>query len=479
MTNRIPSYLEYLKTVAITTAGSGYTSPVTLLIDAPTGDSPIQATATATIDFAGSGDITAITVTEGGDGYVLTPSVKVSGPATSVTSTTTSTGLDAGTYTAVEPTSTSGVGQFGTFTIVINGDGDVTSITPVAGGSNYVQGDTISFLSTALGGTGSESTVVGSITHISGGQGGTLTAEIDIIAKADVYAQPKISKIVGQQLPEFIRNDHALFQTFIEKYFEFMELTNTTDASKHGPLKVLQDFLAKLDVDFNDDGSINTDDNFLKEFYKDYVKDLPLGQTAKLSLVLKNINDFYTAKGSAEAIKLLFRILYNEEVQLFNAQEFVLRPSSSKWQQDYVVKVYERKTYINAGTEDYDPANFTGQQVDLHYYESVGSVTNSYTKRASVQSVKKIAYTNPQAYELVLSGIDNTFSLPGPGAGSLSSDEMLQPEVAGDIGTITGTGGGGAYNTPDPSVVDGTYSITDSDFTSYIVFDYNNSTSIT
>ena len=63
MTNRIPSYLEYLKTVAITTAGSGYTSPVTLLIDAPTGDNPIQATATATIDFAGSGDITAITIT--------------------------------------------------------------------------------------------------------------------------------------------------------------------------------------------------------------------------------------------------------------------------------------------------------------------------------------------------------------------------------------------------------------------------------
>ena len=79
MTNRIPSYLEYLKTVAITTAGSGYTSPVTLLIDAPTGDNPIQATATATIDFAGSGDITAITITEGGDGYSLTPSIKVVG----------------------------------------------------------------------------------------------------------------------------------------------------------------------------------------------------------------------------------------------------------------------------------------------------------------------------------------------------------------------------------------------------------------
>ena len=468
MTNRIPSYLEYIKTIAITSAGSGYTSPVTLIIDAPTSDNPIQATATATIDFAGSGDITSITISEAGDGYDTAPSVKITGAATTASSTTTNTGLDAGTYNNVVPTSTSGIGEFATFNIVIDANGDVTSIVPSAGGQKFVQGDTVTFLATALGGVGTESDVVGTITHINGGQGGLLTAEIDRIAKADVYAQPKISKQVSNQLPAFIKDDHALFVTFIEKYYEFLELNNTTDPTKHGPLKVLQDFLSKLDVDFNDDGSINTDDNFLKEFYKDYVKDLPLGQSAKLSLVLKHINDFYTAKGSAESIKLLFRILYNEEVNIFNAQEFVLRPSSSRWQQDYVIKVYERGTYINAGTPDYNPENFVGQQVDIHYYQSTGSVTNSFTKRASVQSVKKIAYTNPQAYELVLGGIDNTFSLPGPGAASVSNDEILQPEVAGLIGDIVGTGGGGAYENPDPSVVDGTYSITDSDFTGYI-----------
>ena len=64
------------------------------------------------------------------------------------------------------------------------------------------------------------------------------------------------------------------------------------------PLKVLQDFLSKLDVDFNDDGSINTDDNFLIEFFRDYAKDLPQTQNAKLSRVIKDINNFYTAKGS-------------------------------------------------------------------------------------------------------------------------------------------------------------------------------------
>ena len=82
----------------------------------------------------------------------------------------------------------------------------------------------------------------------------------------------------------------------------------------------------------------------------------------------------------------------------------------------------------------------------------------------------KRLYTNPQAYELVLGGIDNTFSLPSPGAASVSNDEILQPEVAGLIGDIVGTGGGGAYETPDPSVVDGTYSITDSDLQDTLMF---------
>ena len=168
MTNRIPSYLEYIKTIAITGAGSGYTSPVTLIIDAPTGDNPIQATATATIDFAGSGDITSITISEAGDGYDTAPSVKITGAATTVSSTTTNTGLDAGTYNNVVPTSTSGIGEFATFNIVIDANGDVTSIVPSTGGQKFVQNDTVTFLATALGGVGTESDVVGTITHING-----------------------------------------------------------------------------------------------------------------------------------------------------------------------------------------------------------------------------------------------------------------------------------------------------------------------
>jgi hypothetical protein len=478
MTNRIPSFLEYLKSISISAAGSGYgEGTYSLKISAPTGDNPIQAVATATVGNAGS--VTSVSISEAGDGYNEVPTVFISGPITSATSTSTNTGLDAGTYTGVEASSTSGTGTFAAFTIVIDSSGSVTSVSLTLPGNGYVQGDTVTFDPTLLGGTGSNSDVVATITEIQNGTSAAFTAVVDILTKPDTYSQPKISKLVSNQLPEFIRNEHTLFATFIEKYFEFLESNNTSDPTKHGPLKVLQDFLSKLDVDFNDDGSVNTDDNFLKEFYKDYAKDLPLGQTAKLSLVLKNINDFYTAKGSGEAIKLLFRILYNEEITLSNAQEFVLRPSSSRWQQDYVVKVYERGSLVSSAFPDYNPEDFVGQQVDLHYSESIGSVTNGLTKRASVQSVKKIAYTNPQAYELVLTGIDNTFSLPGGGAASLSFDEILLPEISGDIATIVGTAASDAFAAPSPSVVNGTYVINDGNSTSYIDVPYANNAAVT
>ena len=94
----------------------------------------------------------------------------------------------------------------------------------------------------------------------------TFTTTVNKINKGDVYSQPKIDNYVKNQLPEFMQDDFPLFATFIQKYYQFMQQTSS-DATKH-PLKVLQDFLSKLDVDFNDDGSINTDDNFQKNFIK-------------------------------------------------------------------------------------------------------------------------------------------------------------------------------------------------------------------
>ena len=44
----------------------------------------------------------------------------------------------------------------------------------------------------------------------------------------------KISSQIGQQLPDFIRSDAPLFQSFIEGYYEFLESANNVlDASRN------------------------------------------------------------------------------------------------------------------------------------------------------------------------------------------------------------------------------------------------------
>ena len=116
-----------------------------------------------------------------------------------------------------------------------------------------------------------------------------------------------------------------------------------------------------------------------------------------------------------------------------------------------------------------------GQQVDIHYAISTRAVTNFLKKTATVERATKIAYTNPQSYELVLD-LPTTFTLPGTGRGQTGLDDQLLSYVRGTIATVTGTGTGGAFENPTSTVVDGSYNITGSDYSSFLDEEYANST---
>ncbi len=466
MTNRIPSFKEFVNSVTIADGGTGYIDTPTLFFPAPTGDNPVVAAATLTLT---GGSVTGVTITAEGDGYDTAPVPYVIGFPTQLTNTSVvDSNRDAGTYTSIPTTTNSATGSGATVNITVDSSGAVTSITIADDGNErYKELDTLTVDPISIGGQSSDASITANITKINNGSGASFTTTVDKIAKSDVYSQPKISEFAKNQLPEHIQSDFPLFVTFMQKYYEFMEQTDASDNTKHGPLKVLQDFLSKLDVDFNDDGSINTDDNFLKEFYRDYVKDFPITQSSKLSRVLKDINEFYTAKGSPEAVKWLFKIVFNESIAVVNREQFILRPSSNVWQEDYVVKV-------NKATGAAEPETYEGAEIDIHYFISTGVATQQYLKTATVDRVKKISYTNPQAYELTLN-LDKTFEVVGPGIGQAGYDEQLHAYVSGNIATVTGTGAGGSFVNPHSSVVDGTYSIT-SGYTARIDVAYANNT---
>ena len=470
--NRITTFKEYISSITILTSGTAYSEPPQLFIDAPTRthDTSDNTQAVATLSIDGGGAISAVTITNDGDGYIVAPTPYVVGFPTELTVTSdASTEHDEGSYPNIPTTTNSANGTGLTVNVAVSSTGVVTLTVSDDGNATYREADTISINPVDIGGQATDPTITATITKINNGSGATFSSTLDKVAKGDQYVQPKISTLVPNQLPESIQEDFPLFKTLIEKYYQFMEQTNTTDNTKHGPLKVLQDFLAKLDVDFNDDGSIVTDDNFLIEFFRDYAKDFPQTQTAKLSRVIKDINNFYTAKGSPKAIEYLFQVLYNENVTVTNSEKFVLRPSSNTWNQDLVVKCYSG---LDSSVE---PSSLGGQRVDLHYAVSEGAVTNYFKKTATVERATKIAYTNPQAYELVLD-LPATFVLPGPGNGNAGRDEQLHAYVRGTIATITGTGSSGAFENPTSTVVDGTYVVSSSDYTSYLDVPYTNNT---
>lgn len=134
-----------------------------------------------------------------------------------------------------------------------------------------------------------------------------------------------VSAIVSEQLPEFVRADYPTFVAFLEAYYEFME-------QNQNALELVR--TAKLNADI--DTSI---DEFAEQFRKQYLVQLPKNILSDKRKVVKFIRDFYTAKGSTKSYELLFRLLYNEGIELYFPKVDMLRVSDGKWAIDEILGV--------------------------------------------------------------------------------------------------------------------------------------------
>jgi hypothetical protein len=126
-----------------------------------------------------------------------------------------------------------------------------------------------------------------------------------------------ISLLIRQQLPEYIRSDYDTFVEFVESYYEWMDLQgNTIDLSKNIP--------AYMDLDT----SLNA---FIEFFTKQFLPLFPPDLLTNPTFFIQHAKEFYRTKGTAKAVRLLFRLLYNQDIDIFYPKESVLRASSSGW----------------------------------------------------------------------------------------------------------------------------------------------------
>ena len=142
-----------------------------------------------------------------------------------------------------------------------------------------------------------------------------------------------VSSLVEEQLPHFVRVDHPRTVAFMEAYYEWMEEKDETLYSAF----ILHEY---KDIDETIDGFVKYfRRQYLDRFPKDLAIDKSTGAKVDEKRLIKRIKQFYGAKGTEKSYRLLFRILYDTEIEFYYPKKDIIKASHGKWIQEKSLKL--------------------------------------------------------------------------------------------------------------------------------------------
>ena len=150
----------------------------------------------------------------------------------------------------------------------------------------------------------------------------------------------KTSLLVNRQVPEFIRDEYPLFITFLEAYYEYLETKQGTQLNDLTQRAKDLRYISDVDESIAD---------FENNFFNTYATLLPKDVQVDKAFLIKNVLPLYLAKGNEKSFKLLFRMLFNDEVDIILPKNSVLRVSDGKWTVDNILKIEDNIRTINEG----------------------------------------------------------------------------------------------------------------------------------
>ena len=153
----------------------------------------------------------------------------------------------------------------------------------------------------------------------------------------------KTSILVNRQVPEFVRDEHPIFVSFLEAYYEFLE--NKQGIKTNDLITKTKELRYVSDVD-------SSIDDFETNFFNTYAALIPKDTQVDKALLIKNLLPLYLAKGSEKSFKLLFRLLYGEEIEVIKPKNSILRASDGKWLVEKTFRISQDvySTYTGDGT---------------------------------------------------------------------------------------------------------------------------------
>lgn len=228
----------------------------------------------------------------------------------------------------------------------------------------------------------------------------------------------KISHFVQQQLPGFYREEGPNFVAFCKAYYEWMEQSGQI-------LNHTRSLLDYKDID-------QTSAQFLQYFKNQYINQIPEQIAADKRLLQKHILELYRTKGTPRGYEFLFRLLFDEDVEVFVPGQYVFKPSDNRWIQPRYIEVTD---HDNLG-------DLTGTAIAV-----VGGGGT-----ATVESVQTIINDDRRINICYLSNIRGTFRtgdrIYQTGAAATIT-ETNGPLCTGSLTVLLVSDGGGGYSLGD------------------------------
>ncbi len=224
-----------------------------------------------------------------------------------------------------------------------------------------------------------------------------------------------VSPYIATQLPRIYREEGPMFVSFLKAYYEFLEQSN-------GVLSESRNLLEYRDID-------TTLPEFIQYFQDKYMAGLPDFVLGDARTLQKHIKEIYGSKGTVRGLELVFRLLSNQEIEVYYPGDDILKPSDGVW-----IKPVYLEVSVN-------PANvlLIGEQI-----------TGRESGATAIVEDFQLRYINRrQINVLYLSNVRGEFKTGELLLNNVVTDPLRSPSVIGSLTSILMNESGVDYKVGD------------------------------
>ena len=254
--------------------------------------------------------------------------------------------------------------------------------------------------------------------------------------------------LIARAIPDFAESEYPLFLEFVSAFLRYLEQARTFEdrtvypeygtspnsviqvtTTVGGPLYETRKLLEYRDTD-------SSLAEFKTHFLSMFGKNFPTYHYVSTDQFVQSLRQFYQAKGTVESFQWLFRVLFNEDADVYFPREDVLRASDGTWVAPLSIKV-------TAPTDSH-----TNRDVVTYYS---GQRIQTATGSAQVESVVERSYNQNLVVNDLRLKFDSVlgYFLSGQDLFNIDSDEVVHTTILPVITDIIVNSGGDNYAVDD------------------------------